>query len=86
MTVTASFTVPEMDCSWKDYYPETDRGKYIKCLWQADPRSPASMNVSSLADIVWEVMPATGWSVNLWDGSLWDWFLRPEFGPETHPF
>ncbi|KAM7211248.1 hypothetical protein V8F06_013366 [Rhypophila decipiens] len=67
-TATASFTVPPLDCTWNDYYPESEKPFIIRCRWQADPRVNEFMNITSLSDIVWEPMPPTGFSPNLWDG------------------
>ncbi|KAK4209218.1 hypothetical protein QBC37DRAFT_378273 [Rhypophila decipiens] len=68
ITATASFTVPPMDCSWNNYYPESQKAFMTRCWWQADPRITYTMKIASLGDIVWEPMPATGFSPNLWDG------------------
>ncbi|KAM7196773.1 hypothetical protein V8F33_005892 [Rhypophila sp. PSN 637] len=71
-TITASYTVTpsRMDCEWKDYRPEAERGTYTRCEWSADPRYDEMMVVGSLADITWEPMPASGFSPNIWDGRV----------------
>lgn len=71
MTITASVTLPPLDCAWSDNYPAADKGKYRKCTFGLeDVRHPAYMNVSSLSDITWEPKPA-GWTTELWDGMIW---------------
>ncbi|KAM7191510.1 hypothetical protein V8F33_008861 [Rhypophila sp. PSN 637] len=67
-TATATFTVPPLDCTWKDYYPESEKPFITRCWWQADPRVTEFMKIASLSDIVWEPMPPTGFSPTLWDG------------------
>ncbi|KAK3313639.1 hypothetical protein B0H66DRAFT_629610 [Apodospora peruviana] len=67
VSVTASFVVPAMDCSWKDYYPESYRNS-MRCGWQVDPTKGASMEIASLADITWQPMPSSGYSPDTWDG------------------
>ncbi|KAM7206121.1 hypothetical protein V8F20_002903 [Naviculisporaceae sp. PSN 640] len=67
ITTTASFVYPPMDCTWNDYYPESEKGVITRCMWQADPRVTNMMRVKSLSDIVWGPMPA-GFSPTLWDG------------------
>lgn len=78
ITATASYAVPNMDCSWKDYYPESQRNVITTCRWQADLRKNKTMEIKSLSDITWGPMPP-GYNTRFWDGRL------PSVSPWVEP-